>query len=259
MTVYGADPMEMRINQEFPKRPERSKVEALKAIGSATLSAELKHGSGIQDSHIVGPKTCRPGQIIGGPAITLQFMPIREDYYHDAAEYQNVEEQLHRHALYLAETGDVVVVDARGDLSSGVFGEMMLTYFKGKGGEGVVIDGCIRDSRPALDTGLGIWSRGFTPNYHIQTGIFPFSVNEPVSCGGRLVFPGDIIVADDDGVVVVPLQLVDNVLEKAGGHIEWEIFSKLKLSEGGDLRKYYPLNEEAHKEYEAWLKEQQHS
>ena len=253
MTVFGVDTMELRINKKFPERPERNKIEALKAIGSATLSAELKHGSGIMDSSMIGPKTCRPGQIIGGPAITLQFMPIREDYYKDTAEYQNVEEQLHRHALYLAEKGDVVVVDANGNLRSGVFGEMMLTYFMGKGGEGVVIDGCIRDSKSALETGLGIWSRGFTPNYHIQTDIFPFSVNEPISCGGKLVFAGDIIVADDDGVVIVPIQLVDEVLERAGGHKEWEVFSKLKLSEGGDLRKYYPLNEEAQKEFEEWM------
>ena len=248
--------MEMRINPDFPKRPDRNKVDALKEIGAATISAELKHIAGIKDSFMMGPKSCALGKTIGGPAITLQFMPIREDYYQDAEEYQNVEEQLHRHALYLAQAGDVVVVDARGDLSSGVFGEMMLAYFHGKGGEGVVLDGCIRDSRKVLETGLGIWSRGFTPNYHIQTGIFPFCVNDPIACGGRLVFPGDIIVADDDGAVVVPLKLIDVVLERAGGHKEWEEFSKLKLSEGGDLRKYYPLNEEAQKEYEAWSKNQ---
>ena len=57
--------------------------------------------------------------------------------------------------------------------------------------------------------------------------------------------------------MVVPLKLVDDVLERAGGHKEWEEFSKLKLSEGGDLRKYYPLNEEAQKEYETWDKAQQ--
>ena len=249
--------MEIRINPDFPKRPDRSKVDALKEIGSATISAELKHVSGIRDSFMLGPRSIVHGKTIGGPAITLQFMPIREDYYQDAEEYQNVEEQLHRHALYLAQAGDVVVVDAKGDLTSGVFGEMMLTYFHGKGGEGVVLDGCIRDSRKVLETGLGIWSRGFTPNYHIQTGIFPFCVNEPISCGGRLVFPGDIIVADDDGAVVIPLKLIDLVLEKAGGHQEWEEFSKLKLSEGGDLRKYYPLNEEAQKEYEAWSKKKE--
>ena len=110
--------MEMLINREFPKRPEKNKLDELKSIGSATISAELKHLAGIEDSFMLGPKTCNPGQSIAGPAITLQFMPIREDYYKDEAEYQNVEEQLHRHALYLAEAGDIIVVDARGDLLS---------------------------------------------------------------------------------------------------------------------------------------------
>ncbi|SVD92234.1 uncharacterized protein METZ01_LOCUS445088, partial [marine metagenome] len=131
-----------------------------------TISVELKHWGGISDSFVMGLKSCHTGKTIGGPAITLQFMPIREDYYQDAEEYQNVEEQLHRHALYLAEAGDVVVVDARGDLSSGVFGEMMLAYFHGKGGEGVVLDGCIRDSKKCwkrdLEFGLGDLSQTIT-------------------------------------------------------------------------------------------------
>ena len=76
-----------------------------------------------------------------------------------------------------------MVVDAREDMQSGVFGEMMLTYLQGKGGEGIIVDGVIRDSQPALETGLGMWVRGFTPNYHIQTGIFPFSVNCPIAWG----------------------------------------------------------------------------
>ena len=80
------------------------------------------------------------------------------------------------------------------------------------------------------------------------------SVNHPIACGGRLVFPGDIIIADDDGSVVIPLKLVDGLLEKAGSHKEWEEFTKMKLLEGGDLRKYYPLSEEAQIEYELWLK-----
>jgi regulator of RNase E activity RraA len=67
----------------------------------------------------------------------------------------------------------VVVVDARGDMSSGVFGDMMSTYFKGRGGAGIVIDGVMRD-RPNVDKlDLALWLRGWTPNYHVQTGIFP--------------------------------------------------------------------------------------
>ena len=107
--------------------------------------------------------------------------------------------------------------------------------------------------KKVLETGLGIWSRGFTPNYHIQTGIFPFSVNHPIACGGRLVFPGDIIVADDDGSVVIPLKLWMACLKSSGVTRNGKN-SKMKLLEGGDLRKYYPLNEEAQIEYELWLK-----
>ncbi len=163
---------------------------------------------------------------------------------------------MHRHVLYHTQPGDVVVVDARGSLSSGIFGEMMLTYFMGKGGVGVVLDGCIRDSATAKTLGIGLWLRGVTPNFHVQTDIFPYAVNVPIACGDRFVMPGDIIVADDDGVVVVPAQLAQQLVEKAGEHAEWEVFTKMRLSEGGELRKYYPLSAEGRAEYEAWRKEQ---
>jgi regulator of RNase E activity RraA len=231
-------------------RPPKELIDGLAHIGSATASGELSR-LGIRDPQIRGPLPRTPGKSIVGPALTLQFMPKREDLYGED-EYTDPEKQLHRHVLYHAQAGDVVVVDARGDMGSGVFGEMMLTYFKGRGGVGVVIDGCIRDYPKAKDLGLGFWLRGVTPNFHTQTNIMPFAVNVPVACGGVLVMPGDIIVADDDGVVVVPIRLAPELLAKASEHAEWEEFSKLKLSEGGDLRKYYPLRQDAQAEYEAW-------
>jgi regulator of RNase E activity RraA len=231
-------------------RPPKELIDGLAHIGSATASGELSR-LGIRDPQIRGPLPWTPGKSIVGPALTLQFMPKREDLYGED-EYTDPEKQLHRHVLYHAQAGDVVVVDARGDMGSGVFGEMMLTYFKGRGGVGVVIDGCIRDYPKAKDLGLGFWLRGVTPNFHTQTNIMPFAVNVPVACGGVLVMPGDIIVADDDGVVVVPIRLAPELLAKASEHAEWEEFSKLKLSEGGDLRKYYPLRQDAQAEYEAW-------
>ncbi len=200
---------------------------------------------------MTGPRAFTTGKISAGPALTLQFMPMREDQF-GAAEYDDPEKQLHRHVLYHTQPGDVVVVDARGDLGSGVFGEMMLTYFKGRGGAGVIIDGCIRDFPKAKQLGLGLWLRGVTPNFHTQTNIFPVGVNVPVACGGTLVMPGDIIVADDDGVVVVPIKLAPQLLRAASEHAEWEEFSRMRLAQGGDLRKYYPLSEEARAEYEAW-------
>ncbi len=141
-------------------------------------------------------------------------------------------------------------------MGSGVFGEMMLTYFKGRGGIGAVIDGCIRDYPHVKELGLGLWLRGVTPNFHTQTDLMPFAVNCPVACGDTLVMPGDIIIADDDGAVVVPIKLAPELMEKGGQHAEWEDFSRMKLAQGGDLRRYYPLSDEARPEYEAWKKSQ---
>jgi len=235
-------------------RPDQSLIAALQGIGSATASGELKR-LGIRSAFMQGPVCMTPGASIVGPALTLQFMPKREDLYPDA-EYVDPERQLHRHALYHAQPGDIVVVDARADMTSGVFGEMMMTYFRGRGGLGVVIDGCIRDSAQIKKLGLGLWLRGVTPNFHTQTSIYPFAVNVPVACGGVTVMPGDLIIADDDGSVVVPIGLAPQLATKAGAHVEWEEFSRLKLAEGGDLRKYYPLSDAARAEYEAWRRAQ---
>ena len=236
------------------QRTSKEKLQILRLIGSATASAELRN-LGLRDSHISGISSITPSKAIAGNAVTLQFMPRREDQYPDGNEYLDPESQLHRHVLYEAQEGDVVVVDARSDMSSGIFGEMMLSYLKGKKGAGVVIDGCIRDSAYAKELGLGIWVRGTTPNWHAQTNIFPFGVNVPVACGNRLVFPGDVIIADDDGAVVVPSAYVDPLIEAGTTHAEWEEFSRGRLLEGGDLRKYYPLRSDAIQEYEEWKKE----
>jgi regulator of RNase E activity RraA len=231
-------------------RPEKHLCEGLAAIGSATCAGELSR-MGIRNPHMSGPVAWTPGKCIAGPALTLQFMPKREDLYGDD-EYTDPEKQLHRHVLYHTQPGDVVVVDARADMHSGVFGEMMMTYFMGRGGAGIIIDGCIRDYPEAKKLGIGLWIRGVTPNFHTQTGIFPFAVNGPVACGNVMVMPGDIIVADDDGAVVVPVKMAPALLAKASTHHEWEEFSRIRLSEGGDLRRYYPLSEAAQPEYQAW-------
>ncbi|MEX0853540.1 MAG: ribonuclease activity regulator RraA [Bauldia sp.] len=238
-------------------RPPREWTEAIRHIGAATASSTLNK-MGVRNPFIVGPVSRSPGKVVAGPALTLQFMPKREDMY-GVDEYAEPEKQLHRHVLYHAQPGDIVVVDARGDLKSGVFGDMMLTYFKGKGGVGIVIDGCIRDYPNAKRLDLGLWVRGLTPNFHTQTDLMPFAVNGPIACGGVLVMPGDIIVADDDGAVVVPVKMAPELIKQASVHHEWEQFSRQRLFEGGDLRRYYPLSEEARPEYEAWLKAQKKS
>ncbi len=227
----------------------------LKAIGAATIAGALAK-EGIRNPHLSGLTPFNPGKLVAGQAVTLQFMPKREDV-HWGDEYSHApERELHRIAIITAEPGDIVVVDARGSMSSGVFGEMMLTSFKAQGGEGIVIDGCIRDFPEVQKLDLGLWLRCVTPNFHTQTDLFPHAVNVPIACAGVFVMPGDVIVADDDGAVVVPFAMAESIAEKAAAKAEWEVFSRMKLEEGGALEKYYPLNEEATNEYEAWLKKQ---
>lgn len=246
----------MIIKGPIPKkdieRPSKDLIKRLEGIGSATASSELRR-LGIRYSVIEGVTSWVPGKSIVGPAITLQYLPKREDQYPEG-EYNQPELQVHRHAMYHAQSGDIIVVDGRGVLSSGVFGGMMLTYFKGRGGLGVVVDGAIRDFEEAKSLDLGLFLKGVTPYGHTQTVQFPYDYNVPIDCSGTLVMPGDIIIADDDGAVVVPIQLAEQLAEKGGEHAEWEVFTKIKLSEGGDLRKYYPLSEEGRAEYEEWKK-----
>ena len=235
-------------------RPPKELVAQLREIGSATAAGELKR-LGILDPYILGPVAHSPGKCVAGPALTLHCLPQREDVYEED-EYADPERQLHRHVLYHTQPGDVVVVDARGSMKSGIFGNMMLTFFQGRGGVGVVIDGCIRDYPIVMaDLDLGLWLRGVTPNFHTQTDIYPHAVNVPIACNDTLVMPGDIIVADDDGVVVVPVQMAPELVETATTHAEWEEFSRERLLAGGHLSRYYPLSEEARPEYKQWKKE----
>ena len=231
-------------------RPPRAQIEALRALGAATVAGTLGH-MGIRNPHMQGPVSWLKGRTMAGPALTLLFLPKRGDLYDDA-EYSDPEKQLHRHVLYHTQPGDVVVVDARGDMTAGIFGEMMMTYFKGRGGAGIVIDGCIRDYPGQIELDMPMWIRGLTPNFHTQTGLMPFDFNCPIACGGVTVIPGDIIVADDDGAVVVPAALAAEVIAKGSAHHEWEEFSKIRLLEGGALQRYYPLHDDARDEYAQW-------
>jgi regulator of RNase E activity RraA len=235
-------------------RPPKELIEGLREIGAATVAGTLGH-MGFKNPHMVGPVAQNHGKSIVGPALTLQFLPQRPDLF-DEGEYADPETQLHRHVLYHVQEGDVVVVDARGSMTSGVFGDMMATYFKGRGGAGIVIDGCMRDRPNVEKLDIPLWLRGWTPNYHVQTTIFPNAVNVPIACGNVAVIPGDIIVADDDGVVVVPVSMAQAVINEAKTHAEWEVFSREKLLQGEPLQRYYPLHPDANDEYQAWRKKQ---
>lgn len=233
------------------QRPTPELIDRLYSVSSATASAML-HKMGIRQTFIEGPLPRKPGAKVVGPAVTLQFMPQREDIASGAAQ----EKAENRTALWEVfehvEPGDILAVQAFGDPYTGCLGEMLTTYFKGRGGIGIVVDGCIRDWPHVQQIDIPLWTRGFTPNYASQSRLFPWAYNVPIACSQVLVLPGDIIIADDDGAVLVPAQMAEVVAMHTREHEDWEVFSRIKLAEGGSLKKYYPLNEEGQREYEAW-------
>jgi regulator of RNase E activity RraA len=236
-------------------RPDPDLVRQLHAVSSATAAAVL-HRMGVRQTFIQGPIARQRGVKVVGPAVTLQFMPKREDVVTRVGAGAAEEHVEKRSALWsvfeTVQPGDILAVQAYGDEYTGCMGEMLVTYFKSRGGAGIVVDGCVRDWPHIQEIGTPIWTRGFTPNYASQATLFPWAINVPIACSRVLVLPGDIIIADDDGAVLVPAQLGPVVLEHTLDHEEWEEFSRLKLAEGGDLRTYYPLSATGRAEYEAW-------
>ena len=235
---------------EFP-RPPGALIDAMHGVSSATASAVL-HKLGVRQSFIQGPVARQPGAKIVGPAVTLQFMPQREDIASGLQQEHGEKFSALWAVLETVQPGDVLAVQAYGDPYTGCFGEMLITYCKGRGGAGIVVDGCIRDWPRVEKIGLPLWTTGFTPNYASQSTLMPWAYNVPIACSRVLVLPGDILIADDDGAVCVPIQLAPTVLKQTLDHEDWESFSRMKLAEGGALKTYYPLSAEGRLEYEAW-------
>ncbi len=254
-TIPRPDNLTLPITGGEFSRPDPQLIEQLRGVSSATASAML-HRMGIRQTFIEGPKTTLPGAKIVGSIITLQFMPQREDVASGIQQEYSEKFSALWAVLEHIKPGDVLAIQAFGDPYTGCLGEMLITYFKAQGGIGIVVDGCIRDAPRVQAIGVPLWVRGFTPNYASQSTLFPWAYNVPIACSRVLVLPGDIMIADDDGAVVIPCNVAPEIARVTREHEDWESFSRMKITDGGALFKYYPLNDEGRQEYEAWRAEQ---
>lgn len=221
------------------------------AISAATACAKL-HGMGVTRTAVQGPTALETGSRVVGSAVTLQFMPQREDVASGLGQ-EYVERTTALWAvLETIQPGDVLVVQAYGSSFTGCFGDMLVRYFKRRGGAGIVVDGRIRDAARVRELGVPIWCTGTTPHYASQTDLFPWAYDVPVAAGGVLCLPGDVVVADDDGAVIVPSTRALELVQDAEDHEDWESFSRMRLEEGARLSDYYPLTQDSRAEYEAW-------
>lgn len=115
-------------------------------------------------------------------------------------------------AMDLAQPGDVIVIDAGGDTNRAIFGELMVSYCKARGIAGVIVDGSIRDADALAQMEIAVYAKGVTPNGPYKNG--PGEINTPVAFGGKVICPGDIIVGDSDGIVVIKPEEAKLLAEK---------------------------------------------
>jgi regulator of RNase E activity RraA len=226
---------------------DEKQIETLSGITTATLTTVLLK-KGLRNVWLRGTKPLCPDQKrLVGPAFTLRFVPAREDLATPESWSSPIST---RAAIESMPPGCVAVVGAMGITDAGIFGDILCERMKIRGVAGLVSDGVVRDVTGVLRTDLPVWCMGVAAPPSVA-GLTFVGWQEPIGCGGVAVFPDDVIIADEDGAVVIPSALLNDVVEAA---VEQEKLEEWILSEvkaGASLPGLYPPNAEQKARYEA--------
>jgi 5-oxopent-3-ene-1,2,5-tricarboxylate decarboxylase/2-hydroxyhepta-2,4-diene-1,7-dioate isomerase len=219
-------------------RPSHAILSQLKQLSSATIWGVLSK-MGIPSVVIRGIKPLNPGITMVGPVQTLYYLPLREDKRYTPEWYRTSP------PFQLANSvkeGDVIIVDAGGAYGYGGMGDVIITAYAVKSVGGMVYDGAIRDGPYAKNLHIPIFCRGTQPS--VTPRLLPIAANVRIQCGGVLVEPGDVVFGDDDGVVVIPGNLVETVAQKGIAQEQIEVYSRKLLAAGRPLSDAYPPRDE---------------
>ncbi|MGL6108948.1 MAG: ribonuclease activity regulator RraA [Rubrivivax sp.] len=225
-------------------------LHALAGVTTATLTTVLLK-KGLRKVWMRGARALRPGQGRRvGRAFTLRFVPAREDLATPESWGAPIST---RAAIEAMPEGCMVVVDAMGSGDAGIFGDILCARMRKRGVAGLVTDGAVRDLAGVLGTGLPIWSQGAAAPPSVAALTF-VGWQQPVGCGGVAVFPNDVVVADDDGAVLIPAALLDEVVTAAVEQELLEGWIMTQVEAGQPLPGLYPPNEANRAAYEAWAR-----
>jgi len=220
----------------------------LEGISTATLTTVLLK-KGLRNVWLRGAFPKQPGQKrVAGTAFTLRFVPAREDLATPASWASPIST---RTAIEAMEEGVIAVADAMGVTDAGIFGDILCNRMAKRKVAALITDGVVRDMEGVLATGLAVWCAGAAAPPSVA-GLTFVNWQEPIACGGVAIFPGDAIVADGDGAVVIPRAMLAEVAELATEQEAQESWIMGEVEKGAALPGLYPPNDENKAKYAAW-------
>ncbi len=234
---------------DIPRVLTDTLVASLNTISTATLTHQLQM-RGIRSSFLSGLKPLHPEKRMVGRARTLRYVALREDLLRQFGGGINAQKRI----VESIEPGDVLVIEARGVPDAATIGDIYATRAFGLGASGIVTDGALRDT-PAI-------AAINQPVYHLSSHgavlsrqHMPFSTDEPITCAGVFVMPGDVVVGDGEGAVIIPAGLVEQVVVDALAQEEKEEFALEKVRAGESTVDVFPIAKERMPEFEVWKAE----
>ncbi len=226
---------------------ELSVVETLSAVSTATITTVLLK-KGLRNVWMRGTRPLMAGQPrLVGEAFTLRFVPAREDLATPASWASPIST---RAAIEDMPAGCIAVADAMGVRDAGIFGDILCARMQKRGVAGLVTDGVLRDRAGVVESRLPVWCDGVAAPPSVA-GLTFVGWQEPIACGGVAVFPGDIVVVDDDGAVLIPRAMLDEVLTDAPAQEEMEAWIMEEVARGVPLPGLYPMNAETRARFDA--------
>ncbi|MCH7906218.1 MAG: hypothetical protein IIC29_05080 [Chloroflexi bacterium] len=223
-------------------------------VSNATVLSALRQ-RGYHRVFMDGVKSIAPGRRLCARAVTLRSLPVRPDLAEriaTGAHGDGFNETPRWQAVDSVGPGYALVTDAMRLSNVSTGGDVVYSRILTRNGAGLVTDGAVRDGAAVAAYGFPVYAGG-TTSIVGEDHILPYQVNEPIQCGGVLVWPGDIVMGDDDGVVVLPSQLAEEILPWAIEHDEMEeaVLDHTRRT-GESPSPYYPFNEETRRLWERW-------